>query len=233
MLRCSLRTPEIGDTPNVPLESERGETGVALACNLETGKPIESGATALEDKLKAFMQVVEQHRALLLWQAQRVAYSREEAEDIVQEALFKAFKNLPHFRGKSQIGTWLCAIVRNTAVEWLRKQKGQVSLPLEYLRNRDDEPLVLDLPDPSQNPEQRCERREMEDILLSEIDELNSVCKRAIQMCVLEEVPHHEAANVLGVNVFTMKSRIFHGKRMLKRAISLRTGERGFHGNGV
>lgn len=57
MLRCSLRTPEIGDTPNVPLESERGESGVALACNSETGKTIELGATALEDKLKAFMQV--------------------------------------------------------------------------------------------------------------------------------------------------------------------------------
>jgi DNA-directed RNA polymerase specialized sigma24 family protein len=66
----------------------------------------------------------------------------------------------------------------------------------------------------------------MDSILLTEIDELNSVCKRAIQMCALEELSLLEVANALGVNVITIKSRIFHGKQMLKRAICLRTGER-------
>lgn len=233
MLRCSLRTPEIGDAPNVPVESKRGEHGVALACNSETGKPVESGATTLEDTLKAFMQVVEQRRAQLLWQAQHFTNSREEAEDIVQEAVFRAFKNLPHFRDEAKMGTWLHVIVKNIGREWLRKKKGRTNLPLEYARSKDDEHIVFDLPDPGQNPEQCCERREIEGILLSAIDELNSVCKRTIKMCVLEELPHFEAANVLGKNAFTMKSQNFHGKRMLKRAISLRTGERGFHGNGV
>jgi RNA polymerase sigma-70 factor, ECF subfamily len=187
---------------------------------------VKSGPAVREGKLERFMQVAEQRRAQLLWYAQRFTNNREEAEDIVQEALLKAFKNLPQFRGESHMGTWLYVIVQNAGREWLRNRKGKTYLPLEYVRNRDDEPLVLDLPDPGRNPEQFCERREMERILLSEIDKLNSVCKRAIQMCALEELSHLEAANVLGVNVFTMKSRIFHGKRMLKRAICLRTGER-------
>jgi RNA polymerase sigma-70 factor (ECF subfamily) len=187
---------------------------------------VESGLAVWEGKLETFMQIAEQRRAQLLWYALRITNNREEAEDIVQEALLKGFKNLPQFRGESQMGTWLCVIVRNTAVEWLRKRRGQVYLPLEYVCNRDDEPFVLDFPDPCRDPEQCCERREMDSILLSEIDELNSACKHAIQMCALEELSHLEAANVLGVNVVTIKSRIFRGKRMLKRAICLRTGER-------
>jgi len=156
-----------------------------------------------------FMRVAEQRRAQLLWYAQRITNNREEAEDIVQEALLNGFRNLPQFRGESQMGTWLCVIVQNTAVEWLRKQRGQAYLSLEYVRNRDNEPQMLDFPDPSRNPEQFFEYTERARILLSEIDELNSVCKSAIQMCALEEFSHREAANTLGVNAFTMKPRIF------------------------
>jgi RNA polymerase sigma-70 factor (ECF subfamily) len=184
-----------------------------------------SGPSAWDCKLATFVQVAEQRRAQMLWLAQRITSNREEAEDIVQEALLRAFKKLPHFRGESQMGTWLGVIVQNTGREWLRRQKGRVYLPLESVRNSDDEPVVLDFPDPGRNPEQCCEHSEMENILLSEIDELNSVCKRAIQMCALEELSHLEAANALGVNVFTIKSRIFNGKRMLKRAVSLYSRE--------
>jgi DNA-directed RNA polymerase specialized sigma24 family protein len=55
-----------------------------------------------------------------------------------------------------------------------------------------------------------------------------------VRVCALEELSHREAANALGVNVFTIKSRIFHGKRMLKRGLCLRTsGERDFHETSV
>jgi RNA polymerase sigma-70 factor (ECF subfamily) len=191
-----------------------------------TAQDVESGASSWDGKLVTFTQVAEQRRAQLLWQAQRLTNSREEAEDVVQESLLKAFKNLPQFRGESQMGTWLCVIVQNTGREWLRKRKGRVYLPLEHTRNRDDDLLTYDPPDPGRNPEQCCEREEMDNILLSEINKLNSVCKRAIQMCAIEQLSHHEVSKALGVNVFTIKSRIFHGKRMLKRAIQLRTDRR-------
>ncbi len=186
----------------------------------------ESWQDAWDGKLAAFLQVVQQRRAQLLRLAQRFAISRDGAEDIVQEALLKAFKHLPQFRGESQMSTWLGVIVLNAGREWVRKRKGRVFLPLEYVRNEDDDPIVFDLPDPGRDPEQSCEHREMEKILLSEIDKLNSVSKRPIQMCALDGFSHLEAANALGVNVFTIKSRIFNGKRMLKRRVCLRAGAR-------
>jgi RNA polymerase sigma-70 factor, ECF subfamily len=179
----------------------------------------ESGPTTLDRKLMALKEVAERRRAQLVCLAQRSTNNREEAEDVVQEAFLKAFKNLAQFRGDSTMGTWLFAIVRNTGHEWRRKQRGRVYLPLEFARDNDDGSLLEDIPDPGRNPEQFCERQEINNIVRSEIDDLNSVCRSAIQMCALEELSYSEAANALGVSVCTIKARIFHGKRMLKRAL--------------
>jgi RNA polymerase sigma-70 factor (ECF subfamily) len=187
---------------------------------------IESGVSALEGKLVKFTQVAEQRRAQLLWLAQSITHDRNEAEDVVQEALFRAFKNLPQFRGESQIGTWLCVIVKNAGREWLRNQKERGFLSMEHACSSDEEPIAREFPDPGRDPEQRFVRKEMNDILHSEIERLNSVCKSTIQMCAIEESSHREAANALGVSVAAVKSRVFHGKRLLKRAVCLRAGVR-------
>ena len=90
---------------------------------------IQSGG---DDKVAAFVVTAEHSREQLLWLAQRMTRDRSEAEDIVQEALLKAFRYLPRFRGESQMRTWLGVIVKNTGLEWLRERKGRVYLSLEY-----------------------------------------------------------------------------------------------------
>jgi RNA polymerase sigma-70 factor (ECF subfamily) len=189
-----------------------------------TTAALDSGANAWNGRLAKFVQVAEQNRPQLLWLAQRMTRDRDEAEDIVQEALLRAFKSLSRFRGESQMGTWLGVIVKNAGREWLRNRKGRVCLSLEYARSPDDQPVLLDFPDPGRNPEQWCVCKEMDDILLSEIDGLNSVCKSTMKMCAIAESSHREAARALGVSASAIKSRIFHGKRMLKRAVCVRTG---------
>ncbi len=204
-----------------PEENQSGESS-SNADGAEFG----SGSTAWEHKLIAFVQVAESRREQLLWQAQRITNNREEAEDIVQEALLKGFRHLRQFRGESMMCTWLVAILKNVGREWLRTQKMRISQPLEHPRDRDEAPVLDDLPDPCEDPEQFCERWEINNILLSEIEELDSVCKHALKMCALEQRSHLEAANALGVSVAAVKSRLFHGKRMLKCPVHLRAGIR-------
>jgi RNA polymerase sigma-70 factor, ECF subfamily len=187
---------------------------------------LEPGLTVTDDKLVTFAQTAEKHRAQLLWLAQRITPQREEAEDIVQEALLKAFRNLAQFRGDAQMSTWLRAIVQNTARDWLRNQKGRVQLPLEQTNPADGATMLFDFPHPAENPEDRCERKELEWILRSELKKLNSVSRRAIQLCVLEELSHRAAAHALNVSVITVKSRVFSGKQRLKRAVRVHIGLR-------
>lgn len=170
----------------------------------------------------------EQRRAQLLWDAQRVTRSAEEAEDIVQESLLKAWRNLQQFRGEAQIGTWLRAIVKNTAREWMRGRGSKVHLPLETQRNDDEDPTALDLVDPRLDPEQWCQRKEMEEILHAEIQALGYLSRRAIELCALEEQSLLEASRAMNVGVVAVKSRVFRGRRTLEQGIRARTGGREF-----
>jgi RNA polymerase sigma-70 factor, ECF subfamily len=190
-----------------------------------TGKESEPGSAGMEDKVGTLIEAAVQRRAQLLWLAERITNNREEAEDVVQEALLNAFKNLLQFRGESKMSTWLGAIVRNTGIEWMRRKRRRINLPLESVSDGEEVSLLDECPDTRRNPEQLYERWEMESILLSAIDDLNSLCRHPIQICALEERSHMDAANALGVNVCTIKSRIHRGKRLLKRAIQLRRDE--------
>ncbi len=189
------------------------------------GKENEPGFVGMDDKLGTLIEAAVQRRAQLLWLAERITNNREEAEDVVQEALLNAFKNLPQFRGESKMSTWLGAIVRNTGIEWMRRKRRRIYLPLEFVRDGEEVSLLDEFPDTQRNPEQLYERWEMGCILLSAIDELGSLCRHPIQICALEERSHMDAANALGVSVRTIKSRIHRGKRLLKRAIQLRGDE--------
>ena len=168
----------------------------------------------------------QERRAQLLWDVQRVTKSSEEAEDIVQEALLRAWRNLQQFRGDAQISTWLRAIVRNTAREWLRNRGSRINVPIGVMQADEDEFPVLELMDSRPDPEETCVRREMEQLLRSEIEALAMISRRAIEMCALEEQSLRSTAQALDVNVVTVKSRLFRGRQLLRRSLCERTGGR-------
>jgi len=78
----------------------------------------------------------------------------------------------------------------------------------------------MDFPDPRHNPEESCERREMEDLLRGEVEKLNRACRQVIERCILQEQPQLEVANALKIKVATVKARVFRAKRTLSRALS-------------
>ena len=185
----------------------------------------DSAAPALEPcdtevVLANFLQAAAERRPQLLQVARRIMNSPDEAEDILQEAFMKAYKALPNFRGEARMSTWLTAIVRNTALEHLRGQRGRVFLSIEYASGSDNEVVAMELADTRLNPEDACERREMEVLLRKEVDKLNRACRQVIERCILQEQPQSEVAGALRIRVATVKARVFRAKRMLNRALS-------------
>jgi RNA polymerase sigma-70 factor (ECF subfamily) len=186
----------------------------------------EMDAPTREGRLTEFLDTAERRRPQLLRMARRLTNSNEDAEDIVQEAFMKAYKALAKFRGESQMSSWLGAIVQNTAHEHLRSRRNRVFVSIEYLNKQDNEVVEIDIPDPGKNPEETWQTREMEDILREEVGKLGMICRRAIEICVLDESPQQEAARALNLSVATMKSRVFRGKRILGRTLSRRLASR-------
>jgi RNA polymerase sigma-70 factor (ECF subfamily) len=198
---------------------ERVLMPIALsAMEVDTDVPMKEG------RVEEFLETAERRRPQLLRMARRLTQCNEDAEDILQEAFMKAFKALAKFRGESQMSSWLGAIVQNTAHEHLRSRRNRVFVSIEYLCKEDNEVVEIDLPDPGRNPEEHCQAKEMENILREEVGKLGHVCRRAIEICVLDEQPQLAAARSLNLSVATMKSRVFRGKRVLGRSISRRLG---------
>jgi RNA polymerase sigma-70 factor, ECF subfamily len=177
-----------------------------------------------ETTLAKFLRAASERRPQMLQIARRITNRNEDAEDIVQEAFFKAYRALPNFRGESQMSTWLTAIVKNTAREHLRGQRGRVFLSIEYTAGADNEVVAMDFPDPRHNPEESCEQREMDALLHSEVKKLNRGCRQVIERCIFQEEPQSEAAKALRIRVATVKARVFRAKRMLNRALSQYAG---------
>lgn len=183
---------------------------------------VNSDAPLGEGRLQEFLETAERRRPQLLRMARRMTQCNEDAEDILQEAFMKAFKALARFRGESQMSSWLGAIVQNTAHEHLRSRRGRVFVSIEYLSKDDNEVVEIGLPDPGKNPEEAWESMEMENILRDEVSKLTFVCRRALELCALDERPQLEVAESLNLSVATMKSRVFRGKRILSRSLARR-----------
>jgi len=170
------------------------------------------------DRCTVFTRTIVQRRAYFLRVAQRISLSQQDAEDIVQEAILRAYDSLPGFRGESRMDTWIHAIVVNTARNWLRSRGHRVFIPFEA----DGDPgtgLSVDLPHPGKSPEELCSDRHLRRLLLDEIRSLAPMYRWPIQVCDLEERSYREAAATLNLSICTLKARLFRGRATLRRRL--------------
>ena len=77
---------------------------------------------------RAFEQVVRLYSEQLYWQVRRIVLVHEDADDVLQNALLKAWSSLSTFKGDSKLITWLTRIAINEALDFTRKQKNRHTL---------------------------------------------------------------------------------------------------------
>lgn len=75
----------------------------------------------------AFAEVVSQYSEQLYWQIRRMVTWHDDADDVLQNVLIKAWTHLPDFRGQAQIGTWLYTIAMRESLDYLRSRAARES----------------------------------------------------------------------------------------------------------
>src|SRR5512135_327777 len=87
----------------------------------------------------AFGQIAEEHRDALLRLCYKMTGSREEAEDLVQETLLKAYSKFGTFQLRSSIGTWLYRVATNACLDHQRERKPwNLDRRFEWFRENDE-----------------------------------------------------------------------------------------------
>jgi RNA polymerase sigma-70 factor (ECF subfamily) len=137
--------------------------------------------------------------------------SRADAEDIVQEAVLRAFKYFDRFSGE-KARPWLLAIVRNTSSSWMAKHRPRhLTLVGDPAEAEGDHPA-----DTAPSPEQQSERRELRNEIDRAVAALPPDFREAILLREIEELSYKEIAAALDVPIGTVMSRIARGRKLLQ-----------------
>lgn len=143
----------------------------------------------------------------------RIVGDRAEAEDVVQETLLRAWRNIGRFQERSMFFTWLYRIAVNEANRALEKRARRgVSVPV------DDETVQLAAP-AEDGPARQVEHRELRDGLEVAIAGLAPPYRTALVLRDIEGLSTREAAGVAGVGEAAFKSRLHQARMKLRDAL--------------
>jgi RNA polymerase sigma-70 factor (ECF subfamily) len=157
----------------------------------------------------AFERLVERYYQRVDRLAQQVVRHPMAAEDITQECFLRAYRALPRFRGEASFYSWLYRIAINLCLNYLRQQATRVSTAEE------PEASAFPVADPSS----LLENQERERLVRAAINALPAHYRVAIILRDLEGFSYQEVADILGVPLGTVKSRINFGKRLLRKTL--------------
>jgi len=162
----------------------------------------------------AFENLIKRYRLRIFRVALRYTRVHEDAEDIVQQTLQKAFVHLQKFQGKSSFSTWLTRIAVNESLMFLRRGRAVRETPINEVHGGEGT-RELEIGDPSLNPEDRYLQREAARMLSSAIAQLRPAMRVTIELRELRELSGAETARQMGVSLSAVKARVFHGRKKL------------------
>ncbi|MBA2373192.1 MAG: sigma-70 family RNA polymerase sigma factor [Chloroflexi bacterium] len=166
---------------------------------------------ARDGDLDAFNDLVVLYQDQLFALVVRMVPDRDQASDAVQEAFFSAFRNLRAFRGGS-VKAWLNRICVNAAMDTQRARKRRPVSPYPELEDESWQPPAGE----SADPERTAVNRERTRLLSAALSEVTDDQRTAIVLYDVEGYDYAEIAQMTGVSLGTVKSRIHRGRLALR-----------------
>ena len=156
----------------------------------------------------AFQELIEQHRGILYKVARAYCPLEEERQDLIQEMMIQIWQALPRYNAQHKSSTWIYRIALNVAISYYRKattqQRRQQALDAKVLQGAEAD---------SSEKEQQFRLLEQ---FISELKELD----RALMVLYLEERNHAEIAEILGISISNVATKVGRIKDKLKQRFS-------------
>ncbi|MGE0789543.1 MAG: sigma-70 family RNA polymerase sigma factor [Sandaracinaceae bacterium] len=147
----------------------------------------------------------------------RMCRDREDARDVLQETLLTMARSAEGFRGASSFTTWLYTVARSFCIKKRRRRAGA---PARVHSLESDVPgEVMALPDPARDPHAALEAKRDTDALAEAIAQLDPVQREVLVLRDVEGLSAAEVAEVLGVGVAAVKSRLHRARVALREQL--------------
>jgi RNA polymerase sigma-70 factor (ECF subfamily) len=171
----------------------------------------------------AFETLVNERSGEIYGLLYRLTESSEEARDLTQETFLRAFQSIGHFRGESDLRTWIYRIAINQARNkwrWWRRRRRDATVSIDAPAPNGQPSLIGTLKsDNGNNPERETLAHERERALRRALSSLKQVYREAVVMRDIEGFAYEEIAVALEISVGTVKSRLARGRQELRRKL--------------
>jgi RNA polymerase sigma-70 factor, ECF subfamily len=163
----------------------------------------------------AFAELTAKHNSQIYRVSLKMLKNREDAEDNLQNTMFKAFCRIKQFNRESQFSTWLVRIAINEALMFLRSRRNRKTQDTVHA-TEDGDTLPLDVTDPGINPELEYMNRELTSKAL---EELSPSLKTIFLLHKIEGWTNNEMAERFGLPSQRVKHRIFRARTILRKKL--------------
>jgi len=155
--------------------------------------------------------------------------SAADADDLVQETMLKAYRGLDGFTPGTNAKGWLLTILRHAFInEYRRRSRRPETMDLDTAE------AIAAFPEEGlPDPRERFFDGIVDEALLRAVDQLPEAFREAVVLSDIEGLNYQETAQVLGIPVGTVKSRLFRGRRLLKGRLYRYAVEMGYVKKGV
>ena len=161
-----------------------------------------------------FEELANEHKDAVYRQMLRVCGNREDAEDVLIEALLKAYQHMYQLSDPAAFRAWLAQIARRVC--WHLKQREALA-PLLQLSMLEEEGTAIRDPKPPVDSEMAVRR--MKELLDQAVKQLPPSAREVFLLRDVEELPGEEVAHRLGISLASMKSRLHRARKLLRERV--------------
>ena len=178
-------------------------------------------ARVLAGDSKAFYELVRPHERSIYTAAYSILGNQADAEEVSQEAVLKAFKNLARFRAESKFSTWIVQITLNEARMKLRKDRRKLYESLDETRqDPEGEYFPRDFADWRQIPSEALEQKELRQALARALASLAPKYREVFVLRDVQKLSIAETARMLGISEPAVKTRLLRARLQMRDALA-------------
>ena len=178
---------------------------------------------ALSGDSSAFVELSKRHSRRVFNRIYRMTNNWQDAEDVLQESIIRAFVHLHTFERRASFSSWLTRIAINTALMLLRKDKRILRPSVDRAHDDGAQFETLELRDHREDPEQHYARQQKARMLKGAIRRLRPELRRIIEIQQGSELSVKEIAQSLGISEAAAKSRLFRARIALREFLQNET----------
>jgi RNA polymerase sigma-70 factor (ECF subfamily) len=175
---------------------------------------------------RAFAELFERYRQKIFRISFRFTRDYDDAMDLVQTTFIKVHRSLDSYRAESSFATWISRVATNCGIDLTRQRKRQAKVNLDDAMELADEALLdAGQGGPRLSPSAEVSNAELGETIRKAVEDLSEKHRSVFVLHCVEGTPYKAIAEILGISIGTVMSRLFHARRYLRKALAPYLGE--------